>query len=52
MDKSTLQAEGLSHAVSGQSLTNYPVIIVGFAAKGIPTADIKPRDGLARYLKV
>lgn len=49
MDKATLQAEALSHAVSGQSLSNYPAIIVGFAAKGIPTADIKPRENVFTF---
>jgi hypothetical protein len=49
MDKATLQAEALSHAVSGQSLSNYPTIFTGFAAKGIPEADIKPRENVFTF---
>jgi len=52
--------EALSRAISGQSLSNLPAIFQGFAAKGIPEADIKPREnvftfdawkGLGRYVR-
>jgi hypothetical protein len=49
MDKATLQAEALSHAVSGQSFSNYPAIITGFTAKGVPGADIKPRENVFTF---
>lgn len=39
----TLQAEALSRAVSGQSETNYGPIVLGFMARGIPEAEIQPR---------
>ena len=42
-------AEALERAQRGQSLANYPAIISGFAAKGIPEADIKPRENVLTY---
>jgi len=42
-------AEALERAQRGQSLTNYPAIISGFVAKGIPEADIKPRENVLTY---
>ena len=36
LNKEQLQAEALSRAASGQSLTNWPAIFAGFIAKGIP----------------
>lgn len=44
-----IQAEALSRAQSGQSFTNYPVIIRGFAEKGIPEADILPRENVFTF---
>ena len=41
--------ESLKRAVSGQSLTNLPAIFQGFAAKGIPEAEIKPRENVFTY---
>ncbi len=38
--------EALTRAISGQSLSNFPAIYLGFAAKGIPEADIKPRENV------
>lgn len=35
--------EALSRVVQGESMSNYPAIYHGFAAKGIPEADIRPR---------
>jgi len=42
-------AEALERAQRGQSLANYPSIISGFVAKGIPAADIKPRENVFTY---
>ena len=42
-ERAALDQEALTRATSGQSLTNWPDIIRGFAAKGIPEADILPR---------
>jgi hypothetical protein len=41
--------ESLKRAVSGQSFTNFPAIFHGFAAKGIPEADIKPRENVFTF---
>src|SRR5882672_927343 len=44
-----MQQEALARAASGQSLANWPAIILGFAAKGIPEADIRPRENVFTY---
>jgi len=44
-----MQQEALSRAVGGQSLTNWPALIYGFAAKGIPEHEIKPRENVLTY---
>lgn len=41
--------EALSRAVSGQSFSNFPAIFQGFAAKGIPEAEIKPRENVFTF---
>jgi hypothetical protein len=43
------QVEALSRAVNGLSLGNYPAIFGGFVAKGIPEAEIKPRENVFTY---
>ena len=47
--KEEMQQEALSRAASGQSLTNWPAIFHGFMAKGIPEADIRPRENVFTY---
>jgi hypothetical protein len=47
--KEEIQAEALHRATTNQSLTNYPVILQGFAAMGIPMEDIKPRENVFTY---
>jgi antirestriction factor ArdC-like protein len=44
-----LRQEALTRAVSGQSLGNFPAIFQGFAAKGIPESEIKPRENVFTY---
>lgn len=44
-----IQAEALTRAVSGQSLANYPGIIEGFTAKGIPAEEIIPRENVFTF---
>jgi hypothetical protein len=44
-----IQQEALARAASGQSLANWPAIILGFAAKGIPESDIRPRENVFTY---
>lgn len=41
--------ESLKRAVSGQSFSNFPAIFQGFAAKGIPESDIKPRENVFTF---
>jgi hypothetical protein len=41
--------EALTRAVSGQSFTNFPAIFAGFAAKGIPESEIKPRENVFTF---
>jgi len=43
------QAEALTRAVSGQSLSNYVPIIQGFVARGIPEDQIRPRENVFTY---
>lgn len=47
--ESQSRQEALTRAVSGQSLTNFPAIYQGFAAKGIPESDIKPRENVFTF---
>lgn len=49
MSKDELQTEALSRAAGGQSLANWPAILEGFIAKGIPEDDIKPRENVFTY---
>ena len=44
-----MQQAALARAVSGQSLSNWPAIIAGFTAKGIPESDILPRENVLTY---
>lgn len=49
LTRNEIQTEALTRAASGQSLTNWPTIFAGFVAKGIPEADIKPRENVFTY---
>jgi hypothetical protein len=44
-----IQQEALTRAASGQSFTNWPAIVAGFLAKGIPASDIRPRENVFTY---
>ena len=46
---SEARQEALSRAISGQSLGNFPAIFAGFAAKGIPESEIKPRENVFTF---
>jgi len=46
---SQARLESLKRAVSGQSFTNFPAIFQGFAAKGIPESEIKPRKNVLTF---
>ena len=41
--------EALDRATNGQALTNYPAIFEGFMARGIPEAQIKPRENVFTF---
>src|SRR5215470_11879915 len=43
------QLDSLRRAVHGQSLSNFPAIFQGFAAKGIPESEIKPRENVFTF---
>ncbi len=43
------RAEALTRAVSGQTMSNYPAIFQGFAAKGIPESEIRPRENVFTF---
>jgi len=43
------QLESLKRAVQGQSFSNFPAIFQGFAAKGIPEAEIRPRENVFTF---
>ena len=47
--KEDARREALVRAVSGQSLSNFPAIFEGFTAKGIPEAEIKPRENVFTF---
>lgn len=49
MTASEIRQESLSRAVQGQSLANYPAIIEGFMQKGIPEAEINPRENVFTF---
>ena len=43
------QTEALSRALTGQSWSNFPAIIQGFTARGIPEDQILPRENVFTY---
>ena len=47
--KNERQAEALSRALTGQSWSNFPAIIQGFTARGIPESEILPRENIFTY---
>jgi hypothetical protein len=49
MNNGERQAEALSRARNGESLSNYPAIFAGFKAKGIAEEDIRPRENIFIY---
>ena len=42
----TQHDESLTRATQSASFANYPAIFAGFAAKGIPPEDIRPRENV------
>ena len=44
-----MQQEALSRAIGNESTANWSAIFAGFTAKGIPEADIRPRENVFTY---
>jgi hypothetical protein len=44
LSREQMQTDAHSRAVGGQSLSNWPAIIAGFQAKGIPAHEVRPRE--------
>ena len=49
LTRTEMQNEAQERARTSQALTNYPAIYEGFMAKGIPEADIKPRENVFTF---
>ncbi len=47
--KSQVNQEALNRALTNRSLANYATIYQGFAARGIPEDQIKPRENIFTY---
>jgi hypothetical protein len=48
-NRQQMAEEALTRAATGQSLSNWPAIIHGFIAKGIPESDIRPRENVFTF---
>ena len=49
MDKQMVQQEALTRAITSPSMSNYGAIFRGFMEKGLPEADIRPRENVFSY---
>lgn len=49
MTTTELQQEALSRATGYKTVRNYRPIIQGFADKGVPESDVKPRENVFTY---
>ncbi len=47
--RTAIQQESLTRAVTGVTMTNYPAIFEGFMAKGIPEHEIVPRSNVFTF---
>jgi hypothetical protein len=48
-NQTEIQQEALARAMGGLSMANYVPIFEGFMGKGIPEADIRPRENVFTY---
>lgn len=48
-ERAARNQEALGRALQSQSFANYPAIIEGFAARGIPINEIEPRVNIFTY---
>jgi len=49
MTNPQMQNEALARARGNESASNYPAIFAGFAEKGIPEDDIRPRENVFTF---
>jgi hypothetical protein len=49
MTKQEIAAQALANATQSASLANYPTIYEQFEQRGIPAADIRPRENVFTY---
>jgi hypothetical protein len=49
MNTQQISHDSLTRAVSGQSVMNYAAILEGFAARGIPMDQIRPRENVFTF---
>lgn len=49
VNRAQIATEALSNALAERSLANYPAILEGFMAKGIPAEQITPRENVFTY---
>ncbi len=47
--KEQARQAAVTRALSGQSYSNFPAIFQGFAEKGIPESEIRPRENVFTY---
>jgi hypothetical protein len=48
-ERAVKQAEALSRATLGLTLSNFPAIFAGFTEKGIPDSEIRPRENVFTF---
>lgn len=49
VNRAQIATEALSNALAERSLANYPAILEGFMARGIPAEQITPRENVFTY---
>ena len=48
-ERAAIEQEALGRARNGENWSNWPAIIEGFTARGIPESDIRPRENVLTY---
>jgi len=49
MTAQEMRQEALGRATTGQTMSNYPAIFAGFMERGIPEAEIRPRENVFTF---
>ncbi|MFC3715161.1 ArdC-like ssDNA-binding domain-containing protein [Luteimonas soli] len=47
--RAVVESQALASAIGGQSVANYAAIFAGFEAKGVPSAEIRPRENVFTF---